>query len=72
MKRYRKRSGYTFTIEDNEAVITIIRPVSGEYLQNNLYLVVYENAYGQTDLFKLTRDEIAYKYDIMQEDLEDI
>ena len=72
MKRYRKRTGYSFTVEDNEAVITIIRPVSGEYLQNNLYLVLYENACGEVDLHSMKKDEIAYKYDIMQEDLEDI
>ena len=72
MYKHKKRTGYSFTIEDGEAVITIIRPLSGEYLQNGAYLVIYEDAHGTVSISTYTKKDIASTYGISSKDLEDV
>jgi hypothetical protein len=72
MYKHKKRTGYSFTIHDGEAVITLLRPLSGEYLQNGSYLVLYEDAFGTVEIETLTKEDIASKYVIDRSDLEEI
>ena len=72
MQKHKKRTGYSFTVEHGEAVITIIRPLSGEYLQNDSYLVLYEDAHGTYEIDALTKKQIASTYKIDEKDLEDV
>ncbi len=72
MQNHKKRTGYSFTVEDGEAVITLFRPLSGEYLQNNSYLVLYEDAHGTLSISASTKKDIASMYNIDEKDLEDV
>lgn len=72
MRKYNKRTGYCFSIEDGDASITTLKPLSGEYYPNGLYLVIYEDAYGELTINILSKDEISKKYNINREDLEEI
>ena len=72
MQNHKKRTGYSFTIEDGEAVITIIRPLSGEYLSGKQYLVLYEDAHGTISIGASTKKDIASTYGIDEKDLEDV
>lgn len=68
---HRKRSGYTFNIEDGEAAITLLRPISGELLINGQYVVVYEDAHGTVEVHTLTLKEVASNYCLDLRNLED-
>jgi hypothetical protein len=72
MDKHRKRTGYSFTVEDGEAVITVIRPLSGEFLRIKKYLVIYEDAHGMAELNFFNKSEITSIYGIKPEDLEDV
>jgi hypothetical protein len=72
MYKHKKRTGYIFPIEDGEASITILKPLSGELTHNGQYLVIYEDAHGITELLLMKLSEIAYTYGIDQRDLEDV
>lgn len=72
MYKHKKRTGYSFDIEDGEASITIIRPLSEELKHIGLYLVIYEDAHGNTNLELLKLKEIAENYCIDHRDLEDV
>ena len=72
MHKHRKRTGYTFQIESGEAALTIIRPLSGEFLHNGTYLVLYEDAHGMAELKFFKKSEISSIYGLKPEDLEDV
>jgi len=72
MYKHKKRTGYSFTLDNDEAVITLFRPLSGEYLSNKSYLVLYEDAHGQLEILAMTKNQIATAYGIDQRDLEDV
>ncbi len=68
----KKEAGYSFTIEDGEAVITIFRPLSGELLNDKKYLVIYEDAHGDVTLNFMTKEEMATIDGITENDLDDV
>ena len=65
-----KRCAHTWTIMDGEASITVLRPYSGEFKDKEQYLVVYEDAYGETKTTAQTLTEISMFYMIDIKDLE--
>ena len=72
MYNHRKRTGYSFDIDDGESSITILRPLSQEISHDGTYLVLEEDAYGKAELKFLRKDQIAAEYAIDQRDLEDV
>lgn len=70
--KFRKRTGYTASIDDDQAAITIFRPLSGEYLHNGQYLVIYEDAQGILGMNTFTKEQISSTYNILEKDLEQI
>lgn len=72
MYNHKKISAYKYSVEDDTAAITIIKPSSGEFTQFGKYIVLYENAFGGLNLSTLTIEQIAAKYEIDIRDLEDV
>jgi len=72
MYKHKKITSYKFSIEDDTAAITIIKPSSGELSQFGKYIVLYENAFGNLELKTLTIEEIAIKYEIDKKCLENV
>lgn len=68
MNKHKKRTGYSFTIEDGEAVITLIKPLSGEY--KDRYFVIYEDAFGNYSMEPLSITVISDRYKIDINDIE--
>lgn len=66
-----KRCAHTWSIMDDEATITVLRPYSGEFTDKEQYLVVYEDAYGETKTTAQTLTEIAMFYMIDIKELEE-
>lgn len=71
MDKFKKRKGYSFTIENSEAVITIIRPLSGELLTDGQYIVLYEDAHGFIEVHTLRIKEIASNYNLDEDELKE-
>ena len=65
------RCSHSWTIMDGEAAITVLKPFSGEFSDKSQYLVVYEDAYGDTNTKEYTLEQIAMYYMVDMRELED-
>jgi hypothetical protein len=67
-----QRTAVTWEIEDGTACITILKPFSQEIGHINKYLVLYEDAFGNTKLEHKTISEIAKDYLINIHEIEEM
>ena len=72
MDTYRKRSGYTFKVDDGQAQVTIFRPIAETLLKKGVYIIIYERADGYMELNGMTKQEIAERFIIDHRDLENV
>lgn len=58
-----------FTLEHEDSVITIMKPLSGEFTTQ--VLVIYEDAYADIDMRLMTPDAVASNYGVDIQEIEE-
>jgi hypothetical protein len=72
MKKHSTRTGYTFPIEDGEATLTIIKPLSSEHTDVGDYIIIYEDAHANVHFTILNKEEIMEEYKLKNINLDEI
>lgn len=62
------RKALMFTLEHEDSVITIMKPMSGEFTKQ--VIVVYEDAYGEVDMRLMTPQGVSSNYGVDLQEIE--